>query len=126
MEQTAEKISRLLDVEIEVSGGSAFIKKKRSFRLKSGKHLISVTLDLDISFSSIQQDGTASNKAEIIMLPEEFPVFSAALLHYPIPLPITYSQRFAVKGDLYKVQLESQEIPENFVERLEAALLAID
>lgn len=123
---SAEKIGFLMNTEIEISNGVWAAKKKRTFTIKSGRNRFTVTLELDISFSAFRVDGTALNKAEILLNPDEFPCFSSALRQHRISFPTNYSQRLTMNPGIYSVQLESREPPEEFAERLAYALHVID
>lgn len=91
-ETAAEKAARLLHAEIERSGEKTILKRQRTLEILAENHQFTCTLDLDISFEQVREDGTALNKAEIFLLPEEYPAFFLALSEHRLPLPTDYRQ----------------------------------
>lgn len=126
MEQIAEKVGMLMKAETDLQGGRCFIKKKRTLEIQANSSCFICTLDMDISFRHLKEDGVALNEAEIYLLPEEFPAFVENLRKYPIPLPTNYSQRLAANPNLVCIKMESKEPPEHFAERLSATLNVIE
>ena len=93
-ESAAKKAGQLLNAKIEQQAEKVLIKKQRTLEIFANNNLFTCTLDLDISFDHFQDNGSALNKAEIFLLPEEFPAFTFALSEYPIPFqPITGNGR---------------------------------
>lgn len=126
MEQIAEKVGMLMKAETELQDGKCLVKKKRTLEIRASKSCFICTLDMDISFRHLKEDGIALNEAEIYLLPEEFPAFTENLRKYPIPLPTNYSQRLASNPNLLCIRMESKEPPEHFAERLSATLEVIE
>lgn len=126
MEQIAEKVGMLMKAETDLQGGRCFIKKKRTLEIQANSSCFICTLDMDISFRHLKEDGVALNEAEIYLLPEEFPAFVENLRNYPIPLPTNYSQRLAANPNLVCIKMESKEPPEHFAERLSATLNVLE
>lgn len=126
MEHVAEKVGKLMKAETDLQGGRCFIKKKRTLEIRASTSCFICTLDMDISFRHLKEDGVALNEAEIYLLPAEFPVFADSLRNYPIPLPTNYSQRLAADPNLLCIKMESKEPPEHFAMRLTAALNALE
>ena len=125
-EHAAKKAGLLLDAKVEEIGEKYLIKKSRTLEIHSTETSFTCTLDLDISFERVQDNGSAFNKAEIFLLPEEFPAFTFALSEHPIPFPTEYRQWAVSNPNIVSVCLESKEPPEHFAERLAAALRVID
>lgn len=126
LETTAKKVGRLLNAEIETCGEKTIFKRKRTLEILATNNRFSCTLDLDISFEGLKEDGFAFNKAEVFLLPEELPAFTFALSEYRIPFPTAYRQWQNVNPQIISVCIESTEPPEHFAERLSAALNTID
>lgn len=122
LEQVGEKVGMVMDAEIEWMGGECIIKKQRTLEIRSNDSRFYCTLDLDISFDHLNADGSADNKAEIYLLPEEYSAFLNRLRNYPIPLPTNYRQRLVANPNIVCVYMKSKEPPEFFAERLAAAL----
>lgn len=126
IETVAEKVGRLLNGEIEQVGEKIFIKKQRTIEIHAENNRFSCTLELDISFEYLQTDGSAFNKAEIFLLPEEFPAFTSALSEHRIPFPTVYRQWREANPNIIRVYMESTEPPEEFAERLSAAMNVLE
>jgi hypothetical protein len=126
LEEVAEKVGMLLKSEVELQPKGCIIKKKRTLEIHANTAFFSCTLDFDISFDRFREDGTAHNKAEIYLLPEEFPCFSSNFNAYPIPLPTDFHQRLISNPNIVCIHLESKERPEYFAERLGAALEVLE
>jgi hypothetical protein len=126
LEEVAEKVGMLLKSEIELLPAGCIVKKKRTLEIRANAAFFSCTLDYDISFDRLKEDGIAHNKAEIYLLPEEFPCFSYNFNEYPIPLPTDFQQRLISNPNIVCVRMESKERPEYFAERLAAALAVIE
>lgn len=122
----AEKVGEILKGEEELQAGECVINKRRTLTIFAEDRQFSCTLDFDISFKHLKQDGTASNRAEIFLLPEEVPVFLASIRQYPIALPTKYSQRMTVNPNIVSIYMESREVPEHFAKRLSAALAVLE
>ena len=125
-EAAAKKAGQRLDAEIEQQGEKVLLKKQRTLEILAENNRFTCTLELDISFDQFQDNGSAFNKAEIFLLPEEFPAFTFALSEHPIPFPSDYRQWTISNPNIISVCLESKEPPEHFAERLAAALQVID
>jgi hypothetical protein len=123
LESTAQKIGSLLGIEPEFTAETCRLNKKRLVKNSESRFSL---LDLRIAIRSFKENGTAFNKASVYLLPEELPTFVLALMQHPISFPTNFSQYQIVKNGVYCIQLESEESPEDFAERLSAALLAIE
>ncbi len=120
---TAEKVSNFLNGEMEWHEGFWQLEKKRAVKWQhSANSYVNCSLDLSVSFSSLRDKEKAVNKAEVFLMPEEMPLFTKALIDHVIPFPTTYSQQLSKERGMYCVRLTAQELPEEFAERLFAAL----
>lgn len=122
LEAAADSVARLLDADIEYQAGQIVIKKKRTLQIFSDNRCFTCRFDHDISFEKFQQNGTALNKAQIFLLPEEYPAFFCALSEHRIPFPPHYRQWQRVNPHIISVCIESLERPEHFAERLASAV----
>lgn len=122
LETIAEKVGWLLKAEVEQQGGKILLKRQRTLEILAENNRFSCTLDLDISFEHLREDGSAFNKAEIFLLPEEFSAFTLALNEHRIPFPTAYRQWQEPNPHLIRVCMESTEPPEAFAERLSTAM----
>lgn len=127
LEQLAELAGALFNSEVEVSGKQCDIRKKRVLDIHAHSHTkFSCTLDLDISFSSLNENGIALNKAEIFLLPEEFHTFTSSLIEHPVSLPTEYRQRMVENPHIICLYIEAVETPEAFMCRLSFAMEEIE
>lgn len=126
LEQLAEQVGTLMNAEVELQAGECLIKRKRTINISSHSKNFICTLDHDISFKNLKDNGKAMNRAEIFLLPSELASFMNALHWHPISLPTNYQQRMDVNPDIICVYLASEEAPEDFAARLSAAFNAIE
>ncbi|WP_142828526.1 DUF1259 domain-containing protein [Planococcus soli] len=126
LEQLAEQVGMLMNAEVEVEGRECLIKRKRTINISSHNKNFICTLDHDISFKNLKDNGKAFNQAEIFLLPGELASFVNALHQHPIPFPTSYQHRMDINPDIICVYLSSEEPPEDFAARLSAAFDAIE
>lgn len=122
----AEKVKSLLKADVEVSADQTFIKKSRVMEIWREQQCFTCIIEHDISFEKVKADGTALNRAEIFLLPEEYPCFLFALKDFRIPLPTDYRQWQHVNPHIISVCIESVEAPEDFAARLSAPFNALE
>jgi len=123
LESVAERISYLLDAHIEAAADAFQFRKKRLVKNSVSTFCL---MDVKLLVESFEDDGVASNKARIFLLPEELPLFTLALIQHPIPFPTNFSQCQTRNHGMYCVEMESQEAPENFAVRLSDALKLVE
>jgi hypothetical protein len=123
LESVAENIGRLLNAEVESTPETCQIRKQRLVKNSKG---IFCLMDVNTVIESLKETGIALNKARVFLLPEELPCFALALRQHAIPFPTNFSQSQTCLNGVYCFHLETQEPPEDFAERLAAALTAIE
>jgi hypothetical protein len=121
-----ENMAHILKGSIEEQAGKFYVVKKRIIEILVENHAFTCMLDHEISFESVSKDGCALNKAEIFLLPEEYPAFFSALSGHAIPFPVQYRQWQRLNPHIISVCMESVEPPEDFAKRLSAALQIIE
>lgn len=126
IEVAGEKVGLLLNAEIEMEAEKCIIKRNRSLEIQRDNACFDCTLELDISFEQFQDNGSAFNQAEILLLPEELLAFTFALSEHRILFPTEYQQWQVTNPNIVSVCIESREPPEHFAERLSAALQVIE
>ncbi|TWT13255.1 hypothetical protein [Planomicrobium sp. CPCC 101079] len=126
LELVAEKVGMLMKAECELLGSECLVKKQRSLTIPASSTYFQRTLDFDISFAKLKEDGCALNRAVIYLLPEELAAFAFTLIEYPLPLPSHYQQRVEAGPNIVCFYMESKEPPEDFAQRLSAALETIE
>ncbi|MGH2317895.1 DUF1259 domain-containing protein [Planococcus sp. SE5232] len=120
-----EILENILEAPVEVFGDLHVVNKQRELAIKTGNSTLCFKIDYEITFQNIHQQGKMLNKAELLLLPEELPVFSSALISQSVSLPTNYTQRLVMETDVFCLYMESQELPELFAERFAAALKAV-
>lgn len=126
LQELAEEVSSLMNADIEVAGETCFVKKKRHLNIHAGQNYFSCILELDISFKKLKNNGHALNHAEILLLPEELPAFTAAWSSFHKPLPVNFKQHCETNPNIVCLHLETTECPKVFAARLSAALKALE
>lgn len=122
----AEKVSGFFGGDMEMNADSWQLKKKRTIQAqKSPDMFVSWSLDLNVSFRLSSNGRETDNQAEVFLLPEELPIFTQALIEHPILFPISYSQHLTMERGMYCLRLTSQELPEDFAERLSGAIYVL-
>ena len=118
----AEKVSELLEAEAMLRPEGLCFKKKRVVKeQKSSKVHVCWSLDLTVRVQSAGCE-VATNEAEVFLLPEELPLFTASLIGNPILMPTNFSQQTTMERGMYCLRLKSREAPEIFAARLSATL----
>lgn len=124
--ELAELVGSLLEAETDTMDMECLIKKSRNVTIHLHTKSFDCTLEHDISFRNLKPDGTATNEADIFLLPEEVPAFTAVLQQFPIALPTEFEQRIDSNPNIVCLHLTTEEPPEIFAARLAAALRQID
>ncbi|MGB6408187.1 MAG: DUF1259 domain-containing protein [Planococcus donghaensis] len=125
-EAAAKKAGQFLVAEIDQQGEKVLLKKQRTLEILEENNRFICTLELDISFDHFQDNGSACNKAEIFLLPEEFPAFAFALSEHRISFPTVYRQWREANPNIIRVCMESIEPPEEFAARLSPAMYVLE
>lgn len=126
IEQVAERVGVILAADSRLEAGKCIIQKKRTITLYTADSHYTHTLDFAISFKNFQADGTALNKAQIYLLPEEFPYFVDTLRKYPCPLPPHHKLRVRQGWNMICFTVKTKEAPDHFAQRLSAALKVVE
>jgi hypothetical protein len=126
IEQAARNVAELMHAGFELHASECWIKKNRTMTIYAKPTCYTCTLELAISFTFLPDNGHAFNKAEILLLPEEFPSFTFTLKEYPIPLPEDCLQKLTANPNLISYYIETKEPPEHFASRLSAAFKMIE
>ncbi|RLQ89852.1 hypothetical protein [Planomicrobium sp. Y74] len=126
LKSEVQKVGSLFHAETDYQSGKVIVKKNRTLEISMYNNCFICTLDHDISFEDFSATGTAFNKAEIMLLPEEYPAFTYALSNHPIPFPSHFRQWLNVNPHLISVCLETTESPGHFADRLATALQILE
>lgn len=121
----AKKVGELLEAEAELRPEGLVFKKKRIVKERKSSHVhVCWSLDLTVRVQSAGCE-IAANEAEVFLLPEELPLFTASLIGNPILMPTNFSQKISLERGMYCVRLLSQEAPEIFAARLSETLCTL-
>lgn len=126
VEQIAQRVGGILAADSRLQEGKCTIHKKRTMTVYANGKYYTHTLELGISFKSFKADGTALNRAEIYLLPEEFPFFFHTLKKYNLPLPPHHKLQVKTRRDLICFTVKAKEAPEHFAQRLSAAMKIVE
>lgn len=126
LQEMANEVAYLLDADIEVTGEICVVKKKRQLNIHTEQKNFSCILELDIWFKHLKSNGHALNSAEILLLPEELPLFNDAWSSFNIPLPVNFKQHCETNPNIVCLHLKSTECPADFAARLSASLNALE
>ncbi|MDQ0427355.1 hypothetical protein QOZ98_000180 [Planomicrobium stackebrandtii] len=126
IKETAAILEKALEAEVKATGNLLLVKKLRKLTIQTDETKFMFKMDCDITFQAMQQPGLMINKAEILLLPSELPVFLSTLLNHPQALPTNYMQRLVMDPNVYCLYLETRELPGAFANRIAAALKAVD
>ena len=126
LRETAAEVASLMNADTEIIGETCFIKKKRHLNIHTDLKDFSCILDLDISFRKLKNNGEASNRAEILLLPEELPAFTEAWSSFAVPLPVNFKQFCETNPNIVSLHLETTECPKIFAARLASSLKALE
>lgn len=121
-----KNLSRLFNAEVEIEEGKYIFKKKRTAKIFKETSEINEMLELDIYVECYQEQDRLFNKAEVFLLPDEYKDFTGTLIQHEILLPTSYRQWRINDSALVCLCMESQEVPEQFIERLLGTLEAMD
>ncbi|RNF39824.1 hypothetical protein [Planococcus salinus] len=126
VERVAERVGGVLMAKPVLKAGKCIVQKKRAITINASGTRYTYSLAFDITFKNYKADGTALNKAEIYLLPEEFPFFSYTLKNYELPLPPHHKLRISSDQHVVCFTVKTIEAPENFARRLSAALKIVE
>ncbi|RNF40373.1 DUF1259 domain-containing protein [Planococcus salinus] len=118
IEKIAKRFGEILGVEAEPEDGMVEASKPRNLDVKvQGRPFRSET-SMEIHFESLEEDGTALNHAEIVLLPEEIPDFTAALGKNNLPISALHNHWLFAEPSIMYLHVQSVEKPEEFAQKL--------
>jgi hypothetical protein len=125
LKSTAENLKKILGAEGEAEDGMIALEKSRDIDVTVQGRAFKSETDMEIHFESFQEDGTALNHAEIVLLPEEVPDFTIALGKNDIPITALHNHWLFAEPAIKYLHVQTVEDPEAFAKRLSEAFKAL-
>ncbi|RIW38486.1 DUF1259 domain-containing protein [Bacillus salacetis] len=121
LEVVADKLKELLGAEGEAQEEMVALEIPRDIAVMvQGRPFKSETA-MEIHFEGFQEDGTALNHAEIVLLPEEVPDLTIALGKNDIPITALHNHWLFAEPAIKYLHVQTVEKPEAFAKRLAEA-----
>ncbi len=126
VDELASKIERVSgchkhDLEL-IDNVWQLIKKRKVNRQHRGTNIVNNSLNFTVSFRLENEDLPPLNKAEVFLMPSEIQIFMKALINHPCSFPTNFMQQLSKERGMYCITLAAYESPEDFTERLFAAI----
>ncbi|WP_456271351.1 DUF1259 domain-containing protein [Bacillus sp. AK031] len=121
LKDTAEKLKEILGAEGEAEDGMIALEKPCDIDVMVQGRAFNSETDMEIHFESFQEDGTALNHAEIVLLPEEVPDFTIELGKNDIPITALHNHWLFAEPAIKYLHVQTIEKPESFAKRLSKA-----
>lgn len=118
IEDIAKKFGEILGAEPEVEDGMIEIEKERDLDVKVQGRPFKSELKMEIHSESLEEDGTALNHAEIVVLPEEIPDFTRALGKNDLTITALHNHWLFAEPNIKYLHVQSVEEPEMFAKKL--------
>jgi hypothetical protein len=121
LEAVADTLKELLGAEGEAQEGMISLEISRDIDVKVQGRPFKSETDMEIHFEAFQEDGTALNHAEIVLLPEEVPDFTIELGKNDIPITALHNHWLFAEPAIKYLHVQTVEKPESFAKRLSEA-----
>ena len=122
IEEIAKRFGEILGAETEASDGIAEASKPRDLDVTVQGRPFRSELSMEIHFESLEEDGTALNHAEIVLLPEEIPDFTRALGKNDLTISALHNHWLFAEPSIKYLHVQSVEKPEEFARKLAESL----
>lgn len=122
IEEIAKRFGEILGAETEASDGIAEASKPRNLEVTVQGRPFRSELSMEIHFESLEDDGTALNHAEIVLLPEEVPDFTRALGKNDLTISALHNHWLFAEPSIKYLHVQSVERPEEFAQKLAESL----
>jgi hypothetical protein len=121
LRELAEQLKELLKAEGEAKEGMISLEISRDIEVSVQGRPFKSETEMEIHFEAFQEDGTALNHAEIVLLPEEVPDFTIALGKNDIPITALHNHWLFAEPAIKYLHVQTVEKPESFAKRLSEA-----
>lgn len=125
IEEIAKRFGDILGVEAEPENGMVEASKPRDLEVTVQGRPFKSELSMEIHFESLEEDGTALNHAEIVLLPEEVPDFTIALGKNELPISALHNHWLFAEPSIMYLHVQSIEKPEEFAQKLANSFKAL-
>ncbi|QTM98948.1 DUF1259 domain-containing protein [Sediminibacillus dalangtanensis] len=122
IQEIAKTFGDILGVETEVEDGMCEAEKERDLDVTVQGRPFKSELSMEIHFESLEEDGTALNHAEIVVLPEEIPEFTRALGKNDLTITALHNHWLFAEPNIKYLHVQSVEKPEDFARKLSKAI----
>ncbi|WP_088006889.1 DUF1259 domain-containing protein [Indiicoccus explosivorum] len=128
LEETAKRFGDILGTKAEAQADKGVVEAPISRDLSvtvQGRPFKS-ELDMEIHFEALEDDGTALNHAEIVLLPDEVPGFTRALGENSLTISALHNHWLYAEPAIMYLHVQSVEKPEDFAEKLKKSFSALN
>ncbi|MFC3212641.1 DUF1259 domain-containing protein [Planomicrobium okeanokoites] len=127
LEETAKRFGDILGVEAEADADKGMVEapKPRDLEVTVQGRPFKSELSMEIHFEALEDDGTALNHAEIVLLPEEVPDFTRALGKNDLTISALHNHWLYAEPAIMYLHVQSVEKPEDFATKLAASFKAL-
>ncbi len=122
IQEIAKTFGDILGVETEVEDGMCEAEKERDLDVTVQGRPFKSELSMEIHFESLEEDGTALNHAEIVVLPEEIPDFTRALGKNDLTITALHNHWLFAEPNIKYLHVQAVEKPEDFARKLSNAI----
>ncbi|SDL89673.1 DUF1259 domain-containing protein [Sediminibacillus halophilus] len=122
IQEIAKTFGDILGVEAEVEDGMCEAEKERDLDVTVQGRPFKSELSMEIHFESLEEDGTALNHAEIVVLPEEIPEFTRTLGKNDLTITALHNHWLFAEPNIKYLHVQSVEKPEIFAQKLSNAI----
>lgn len=118
LERIAKRFGEILDAEVSTEDGMGAVEKERDLDVTVQGRPFKSELSMEIHFEALEEDGTALNHAEIVLLPEEIPDFTRALGKNDLTITALHNHWLFAEPSIKYLHVQSVEKPEDFAQKL--------
>lgn len=122
IKEIAKKFGDILGAEAEVEDGMIEIEIERDLNVKVQGRPFKSELKMEIHSEALEEDGSALNHAEIVILPEEVPDFTRALGKNDLTITALHNHWLFAEPSIKYLHVQSVEEPEAFAKKLASSL----
>ncbi|WP_077622827.1 DUF1259 domain-containing protein [Sediminibacillus massiliensis] len=116
--ELAKNFGDILNAEPEVENGMCEVEIERDLDVTVQGRPFKSELSMEIHFESLEDDGTALNHAEIVVLPEEIPEFTRTLGKNDLTVTALHNHWLFAEPSIKYLHVQSVEKPEEFAQKL--------
>ncbi|SFK32926.1 protein of unknown function [Halobacillus dabanensis] len=126
LESIAQRFGEILDAEVSTEDGMGAVEKERDLDVTVQGRPFKSELSMEIHFEALEEDGTALNHAEIVLLPEEVPDFTRALGKNDLTITALHNHWLFAEPNIKYLHVQSVEKPEGFAQKLADSIKVLE